>query len=215
MTIGRRAPIWTLLLFHLTLMAHAGPDAHKSVYDYSLVDLAGKEVPLSSYKGKVLLIVNLASQSIYNTQISALEKLQKDYSDKGLVVIGIPSADFGSQELADNTAIQHYYTDKEHVSFQVFSKASLRGKDSIPLVHLLTDTKEGAGGGDIHWNFTKFLVDRQGRPVLRFETDSDPSDSEFRVALEKVLNGTYKKKEPGAKDGNSPPADDDGDDDGV
>jgi glutathione peroxidase len=204
-----------ILLSCLPAFAASTAEAkHKSLYDYSLVGLDGKEVALSTYKGKVLLIVNLASQSIYKSQIAALADLQKTYADKGLVLIGIPSADFGAQELPDNAAIQHYYQDTEKVNFRVFSKASLRGKDCIPLVQFLTNSKDGAGGGEIHWNFTKFVVDREGKPLLRFESDSDPSDPEFRVKIEQVLDGTYKKKEPGGKEG-APPAADDDDDDGV
>jgi glutathione peroxidase len=213
MSIRLRTILSIVLSLDLALAAIAAPAKHRTVYDYSLVGLDGKEVSLSTYKGKVLLIVNLASQSVYKNQIQELEDLQKSYADKGLVLVGIPSGDFGGQELADNIAIQHYYQDTEHLNFPVFSKASLRGKDSIPLVQFLTDPKEGAGGGEIHWNFTKFVVDRQGQPVLRFEADSDPSDPEFRVKLEQVLNGTYKKKEAAGKK-DSQPADDDDDDGG-
>jgi len=209
MKFSRRVLLGLLAIVHLPLGFGATPAAHKTVYDYSLVSLDGKEIPLATYKGKVLLIVNLASQSIYKSQMKVLEELQKDYADKGLVVIGIPSGDFGAEELEDNAAIHHYYLDAEHVSFQVFSKACLRGKDSIPLVRFLTDPKEGAGGGDIHWNFTKFLVDREGKPILRFEADSDPADPEFRVTLEQVLNGTYKKKDSSPKENSSAPDDDD------
>jgi glutathione peroxidase len=212
MKISRSAILGILSFFSPALLASAAPPAQKTVYDYSLVSLDGKEVSLSAYKGKVLLIVNLASQSIYKSQIGALVEIQKTYADKGLIVVGIPSGDFGAQELADNSAIQHFYIDDQHVTFQVFSKASLRGKDCIPLIHFLTDAKEGAGGGDVHWNFTKFLVDREGHPVLRFETDSDPADPEFRVKLEQVLDGTFKKKDSTLKD--SKPGSDDDDDDG-
>ena len=193
----------------LALAATSAPT--KTIYDYSLVGLDGKEISLSTYKGKVLLIVNLASQSIYKNQIAALETLQKDYAAKGLVVVGIPSGDFGSEELADNAAIQHYYLDTEHVTFPVFSKSSLRGKDALPLVHFLTDPKAGTGGGDIHWNFTKFVVDREGHPVIRLEAGSDPADPDFRVTLEQVLNGGYKKKDAPVKDpgGQSNDSDDD------
>lgn len=211
MKITRHALLAVFLSVHLTVLSSGAPTAHKTVYDYSLVSLDGKDISLATYQGKVLLIVNLASQSVYMKQVSALNELQKDYADKGLVVIGIPSSDFGAQELTDNTAIQHYYLDSQHVSFQIFSKASLRGKNSIPLAHFLTDAKDGTGGGDIHWNFTKFLVDRRGHPVLRCEADSDPADPEFRVKLEQILDGTYKKKEPSAKDGATHPSDDDDD----
>jgi glutathione peroxidase len=212
MTLFRRSTLGILLSFQFALLSSGAPTAPKTVYDYSLAALDGKEVSLAAYKGKVLLIVNLASQSIYKNQISALEDLQNLYEDKGLVVVGIPSGDFGGQELADNKAIQGFYIDAQHVNFHVFAKAALRGKDSIPLVHFLTDTKDGTGGGDIHWNFTKFLVDRQGQPVLRSEADSDPADPEFRVTLEQVLNGTFKKKDAPKKDSGSPADEDDNDD---
>src|ERR1700722_4786220 len=91
-----------LLPFQLTLASSGATPAPKTIYDYSLVRLDGKEVSLSIYKGKVLLIVNLASQSLYKNQLAALDDLQKTYADKGLVVLGIPSDDFGKQELADS-----------------------------------------------------------------------------------------------------------------
>jgi glutathione peroxidase len=212
MTTGKRALLCIAVLASITTVAAQAAAPVKTAYDYSLVSTDGNVVPLSTYKGKVLLIVNLASQSVYKSQVAALEELQKAYADKGLVVLGIPSADFGAEELSDNTAILHYYRDSQHVTFPIFSKSSVRGKDSLPLVHFLTDPKEGAGGGDIHWNFTKFLVDSKGQPVLRFEADSDPADPEFRVKIEQVLNGTYKKKNPEGKDASAPSSD--GDDDG-
>jgi len=186
------AVLIALFISSLIASANAAPDA-KTVYDFSLVGLDGKEVPLSIYQGKVLLIVNLASKSIYSKQLEALSDLQKTYSDKGLVVVGIPSGDFGSEENDDRVELKRFYLESQHVNFAVYSKATLRGKNPIPLVHFLTDPKKGTGGGDIHWNFTKFLVDRQGKAVIRFEVDCDPADPEFRVTIEKVLDGTFKK----------------------
>jgi glutathione peroxidase len=211
MTISRQTLLAIIFAALQALSSSGAPAAHKTVYDYSLVSLDGKEISLSTYKGKVLLIVNLASQSVYTHQISTLNQLQKDYASKGLVVVGIPSGDFGAQELADNTAIEHYYVDSQHVTFQIVSKAVLRGKDTIPLARFLIDPKDGTGGGDIHWNFTKFLVDRQGQPVLRCEADSDPGDPAFRATLEQVLDGTYKKKAQSAKESSTPAGDDDDD----
>jgi len=194
----------------IAIAADAPAPRHKSLYDYSLVSLDGNVVPLSGYKGKVVLIVNLASKSIYNRQIAALNELQKTYADKGLIVVGIPSTDFGAEELTDNAAIQKYYQESAHAGFKVFSKACLRGKDAIPLVRFLTDPKDGVTGGDIHWNFTKFLVDREGTPLVRFESDSEPFDAEFRLKVEQVLDGTYKKKD--AKDTGATAQDGDEDD---
>jgi glutathione peroxidase len=172
----------------------------KTVYDYSLVDLDGKETPLSSFKGKLLLIVNLASQSVYHDQIDALNELQKTYGDKGLVVIGIPSADFGAEELKDATALRTYYKQTARVNFPIFACASLRGKDEIPLYQFLTDAKASVPGGDIHWNFTKFIVDREGVPLARFEVRENPADVDFHVTIEKALDGKLKKKSEAAKD---------------
>jgi len=193
MTFARVFAILITLFVPWTMPSANPAQESKTVYDFALVGLDGKEVSLSVYKGKVLLIVNLASKSIYREQLEALSDLQKTYSDKGLVVIGIPSADFGSQETEDSSELKKFYFDTEHVNFPVYSKATLRGKNPVPLVGFLTDPKTGAGGGDIHWNFTKFVIDRQGKAVLRFEADSDPADPEFRATIEKVLDGTFKK----------------------
>jgi glutathione peroxidase len=184
----------------------------KSVYDYSLVDLDGKETPLSSFKGKLLLIVNLASQSIYHDQIDALTELQKTYGDQGLVIIGIPSADFGGEELKDPAALRKYYRETAHVTFPIFTCASVRGVNEIPLYRFLTDPKQSVPGGDIHWNFTKFLVDRQGLPLARFEVDEDPADVDFHVTIENALAGKLKKKGESAKEDKAPGEDDSDDD---
>ena len=132
-----------LILANLAFVLNAQkPDPKapaKTLYDYSVVSLDGKVVSLAAYKGKALLIVNLASKSIYGDQLTALEDLQKTYADKGLVVVGIPSADFGAEELKDNSAIQKYYVDTEHVTFQIASLSTVRGKDTLPLIQFLTD----------------------------------------------------------------------------
>jgi glutathione peroxidase len=189
------------------------PKAKKTIYDFSLVDLDGKETPLSSFKGKLLLIVNLASQSIYHDQIDALTELQKTYADQGLVVIGIPSADFGAEELKDPAALRKYYRETAHAGFPIFACASLRGVNEIPLYRFLTDPKQSLPGGDIHWNFTKFLVDRQGLPLARYEVHEDPADVDFHVTIENALAGKLKKKGESAKDDKAAGEDDSDDDD--
>ena len=168
--------------------------AKQTVYDFSLVDFDGKVVPLSTYKGKVLLIVNLASQSTYRDQIAGLNALQKDYADKGLMVIGIPSSDFGGEELKEPASLRSYYTEKQHANFPVFAAAKLHGVDTIPLYTFLCDPKKSIPGGSLHWNFTKFLIDREGKPLARYEVDQDPSDLDFHVTIEKALAGKLKKQ---------------------
>ena len=125
-----------ILMITLTCSPRAFPDeqaTQQTVYDFSLVDINGKTIPLASYKGKVLLIVNLASQSTYRDQIAALNDLEKNYASKGLVVIGIPSSDFGGKELKDAAALRDYYNNTLHVAFPLFAPAKLHGVDTIPL----------------------------------------------------------------------------------
>jgi glutathione peroxidase len=166
--------------------------AEKTVYDCSLVGFDGKEVPLSTFKGKVLLIVNVASQSIFKDQIPLLEELQKTYKDQGLVVIGVPSNDFGAQEPGTDAEIQKTYSNDFHLSFPVFARASVRGKDQAALYGFLTSDKKGSTGGDVHWSFTKFVVDRAGKVVVRFEPHVAPNSPELQATLEDVLAGKFK-----------------------
>jgi glutathione peroxidase len=166
----------------------------QTVYDFSLIDINGKDVPLSSYRGKVLLIANLASQSTYRDQISALNDLQNTYGAQGLVVIGIPSSDFGGKELKDATAVRQYYIDKLHVAFPLFAPARIRGVETIPLYTFLCDAKASLPGGELHWNFTKFIVDRDGKPLARYEVSEDPADVSFHVTIESALAGKLKKE---------------------
>src|SRR5215469_3419388 len=164
----------------------------KTVYDYSLVDLSGKEVSLSAYKGKVLVIVNLASQSIFKEQNARLEELQKTYQEQGLVVLGVPSNDFGAQEPGTDADVKKNYSQDQHVIFPVFARVSVRGKDQVPLYAFLTGEKKAPTGGDVHWNYTKFVVDRTGKVVARFEPHVLPNDPEMLVTIEDVLAGKFK-----------------------
>jgi glutathione peroxidase len=154
----------------------------------------GKVVPLSNYKGKVLLIANLASQSTYRDQISALNDLQNTYGAQGLVVIGIPSSEFGGKELKDAAAVRQYYIDKLHVAFPLFAPDRIRGVETIPLYNFLCDAKASLPGGELHWNFTKFIVDRDGNPLARYELSEDPADVSFHVTIESALAGKLKKQ---------------------
>lgn len=169
--------------------------AEKTAYDYSLVAFDGKEVPLSTFKGKVLLIVNLASQSVFKDQIALLEELQKTYKDKGLVVLGVPCNDFGAQEPGTDAEIQKIYSGEFHLSFPVFARASVRGKDQAALYRFLTSDKKGPTAGDVHWNYTKFVVDRNGKSVARFEPDVAPNSPELALTIEQVLAGQFKPPE--------------------
>jgi glutathione peroxidase len=176
----------------LTAVVGRSAPAEKTLYDCSLVAFDGKEVPLSMFKGKVLLIVNLASQSIFRDQIPLLEELQKTYKDKGLVILGVPSNDFGAQEPGTDAEIQKIYSSDFHLSFPVFARASVRGKDQAALYGFLTSDKKGPTGGEVHWSYTKFVVDRSGKVVMRFEPHVTPNSSELQVTIEQVLEGKFK-----------------------
>lgn len=194
--VNRRS--FLLLAAALTVCPAAGAGdsgSRQTVYDFSLVDLDSKVVSLSAYKGKLLLIVNLASQSIFRDQIAALNDLATSYASSGLVVLGIPSSEFGDEELKDLAEMRKYYVDTAHVAFPVFARASLTGPHAIPLYRFLCEAKLGSSG-EIHWNFTKFLIDRQGEPLARFEAGDDPADIDFHVTIEQALAGKLKKQRP-------------------
>jgi glutathione peroxidase len=172
--------------------SYAAEKPAKTLYDYSLVDMGGKEVSLSAYKGKVLVIVNLASQSIFHEQNALLEELQKNYENQGLVVLGIPSNDFGAQEPGTDAEVGKVYSKDQHLTFPVFARVSVRGKDRVPLYAFLTGDKKAPTGGDVHWSYTKFVVDRTGKVVARFEPHILPNAPEVRVTIEDVLAGKFK-----------------------
>jgi glutathione peroxidase len=184
--------------------------AAESVYDYSLVQMDGKEISLSSYKGKVLLFVNLARKSSFDNQFASLDKLYQTYKEKGLVVIGVPSNDFGAEEPGTDAEVNKAYTDL-HPGFLVVARVSVRGKDEAPLYTFLTGSKDKELKGDVHWNFTKFIVDRTGQVAARFSPDVEPTDPALEMTLEKVLAGTYKKSDKPKVE--EPPAKSDDDDD--
>ena len=166
-----------------------------TVLDYIPLSIDGKPVPLASYRGKVLLIVNVASHSIFTPQYEGLEALYQKYKDQGLVVLAFPSDDFGKEEPDGNDAIKKFAAEKYKVTFPIFAKISLAGEHMAPLYQFLTDKQANpTTGGPIRWNFTKFLVDREGKVVQRFEPDVTPDSPELAVAIEKALRGEKDKE---------------------
>lgn len=164
---------------------HADP---KSIYDFKVRDIDGKDVKLKSYKGKVVMIVNTASKCGYTPQYEGLQNLYTAYKDKGLVILGFPANNFGSQEPGTETEIKEFCTSKYKVTFPMFAKISVRGEDQHPLYGFLTDkTKHPDFGGDISWNFNKFLVGRDGKVVARFTSKDKPEGEAVKAAVEKYL----------------------------
>ena len=157
-----------------------------SVYDFTLNSIDGAATPLSSFKGKVVLLVNVASKCGYTPQYAGLEKLYEKYKDKGFVIVGVPANNFGSQEPGSNEEIKTFCSRNYNVTFPMMSKVSVKGKDQTPLYQFLTDAKAKTGG-EIEWNFTKFLVDKKGNVINRFESAVTPEAANLVKAVEAAL----------------------------
>src|SRR5579863_3206848 len=162
--------------------------AASSVHEFTLDAINGTPAPLANFKGKVLLVVNVASQCGYTYQYEALQALYTKYKDQGLVVAGFPANNFGGQEPGSNAEIGAFCKSKFGVTFPMFSKISVAGKDKAPLYQFLTDkTVHPKTGGEIPWNFTKYLVDRSGKVVARFDAPVEPGSKELTSAIEEAL----------------------------
>src|SRR5688572_25710757 len=157
--------------------------AASSVHEFSLTTIDGKPAPLSAYKGKAVLLVNVASKCGYTKQYTGLQSLHEKYKDKGLVIVGVPANNFGGQEPGTNEEIATFCSRNYNVTFPMMSKVSVKGDDMIPLYGYLTQNT----GGDVKWNFTKFLVDKDGKIVNRFESKVTPESPEMAAAVEKAL----------------------------
>lgn len=159
-----------------------------SVLDFTLNSLDGKSAPLADYRGKVVLIVNVASRCGYTPQYTGLEKIYEKYKDRGFVILGFPANNFGEQEPGTNEEIKTFCSSKYQVTFPMYAKVSVKGADATPLYQFLTDKKSNpATGGEIEWNFTKFLVDRNGKVIARFEPAIEPESADVTGAIEKAL----------------------------
>jgi glutathione peroxidase len=149
----------------------------------------GKDVKLSDYKGKVVLLVNVASKCGLTPQYADLEAAYGKYKDKGLVVLGFPANEFGGQEPGTDAEIKEFCTGKYNVSFPMFSKVVVKGDAICPLYKFLTDDKSDPGfSGEIKWNFTKFLVSREGKVVKRIEPKSKITEDDAVKAIEAELD---------------------------
>ena len=162
--------------------------ASKSIYDFTMRSIDGDQVSLGAYKGKVVLLVNVASKCGFTPQYTALESLYEKYKDRGLVIVGVPANNFMQQEPGTDAEIKTFCSNKYNVTFPMMSKVSVKGDDTTPLYQYLTDKSTNPStGGDIQWNFTKFLVGRDGQIVARFEPKVTPDSPEVTAAIEKAL----------------------------
>jgi glutathione peroxidase len=161
--------------------------AASGVYSFTLNSIDGAPAPLAGYKGKVVLLVNVASQCGYTPQYSALEAIYEKYKDRGFVILGFPANNFGAQEPGTNEEIKTFCTRKYSVTFPMYAKISVKGADQAPLYTYLTKETPSGISGEIKWNFTKFLVDRDGKVVQRFESAVTPDSKEVTESIEKQL----------------------------
>ena len=175
------------LLLGLVLLMAGTTFAASNIYDFTLPNIDGKSMPLADFKGKVVLMVNVASQCGYTPQYTALEALYEKYKDQGFVIVGFPANNFGAQEPGTNEEIKTFCSRKYSVTFPLSSKVSVKGADQTPRYQYLTKQTPAPIAGDIKWNFTKFLVDRKGNVVQRFEPAVTPDSTEVVSAVEKLI----------------------------
>lgn len=186
---------WILPAFALltTLAAFATEGrAADSVLDFTMKDIDGKEVDLSKYKGDVILIVNVASKCGYTPQYAGLEKVYEKYKDQGFTILAFPANEFGAQEPGTDSEIKSFCTKNYGVTFPVFSKIVVKGDGIHPLYSFLTSKKTDPNfAGGIPWNFTKFIVGRDGKVVARFKPADKPDSELVTKAIDSAL--TQKK----------------------
>jgi glutathione peroxidase len=185
-TAGIALAYWYGMIFNPT---PSEPVNAASVYDFTMKDIDGNEVRLDRYKGSVMMIVNTASRCGYTPQYEGLQKIYEKYKDRGFVVLGFPANNFMGQEPGTEKEIKEFCALKYKVSFPMFSKISVTGSDQHSLYGFLTNKKTNPEfGGDISWNFNKFLIGRDGKILGRFGSKEKPEDPSVTELIEKSLN---------------------------
>lgn len=165
-----------------------GAPSEKSIYEFTMKDIDGRDTKLDIYKGKVLMIVNVASKCGYTPQYEGLESIQDKYGSRGFTVLGFPANNFLGQEPGTEAEIKEFCSTNFGVSFPLFAKVSVTGKDQHPLYTYLTSKESNPEfGGDISWNFNKFLLDKNGKIVARFATKEKPDSEAVISTIEKYL----------------------------
>ena len=160
----------------------------KSVYDFTMKDTGGRDVKLEQFRGKVVMLVNVASKCGYTPQYDGLQKIYEQYKDRGFVILGFPANNFGAQEPGTNEEIVEFCRINYGVKFPIFSKISVKGEDKHPLYKYLTETETNPEfSGEVKWNFNKFLVGREGKIIARFESADKPEDAKVTAAIEAAL----------------------------
>ena len=183
-------PMLSLLILSSVLVAQQKEKISvekKGLYSFTMKTNDGKDKPLAEYKGKVLLVVNVASFCGYTPQYKDLEEVYRKYKDKGFVILGFPANNFGRQEPGSDEEIKTFCDTKYNVTFDLFSKISVKGEDQHPLYQYIT--KDSPFPGDVKWNFQKYLVDKKGNIVAMYPSKVKPTDKEVIQQIESLLNG--------------------------
>ncbi len=164
------------------------PPTEKSMYEFTMKDIDGTPVKLDTYKGKVVMIVNVASKCGFTPQYEGLEAIYEKYKDQGFVILGFPANNFMGQEPGTEAEIKEFCSTKYKVKFPMFAKISVKGADQHPLYSFLTNKQSNPGfDGEISWNFNKFLTDRNGKVIARFGSNDTPEGDAVKTAIEKAL----------------------------
>ena len=175
-------PIFGMLFLAMNVMAA------NNAYGFTMKAIDGKSTPLANFQGKVALFVNVASRCGYTPQYEGLEALYRKYQSKGFVILGFPANNFGAQEPGTNAEIAQFCKRTYDVTFPMFAKISVKGADQAELYQYLTSADANTEtAGDIKWNFTKFLVDKNGKVIARFESKVTPDSPELIKAIEAAL----------------------------
>jgi len=174
-----------------TLAIHTmNADHHneKNALNFKMKDIQDKEVDLADYKGKVVLMVNVASKCGYTPQYDGLQKLHSQFKDQGFSVIGFPCNNFGAQEPGSHSEILSFCKENYGVTFPMMGKIDVKGDQQAPLYKYLTTHPDH--GGDVRWNFEKFLVDKKGNVIGHYKSGVSPSDPKLKSAIEKALKNS-------------------------
>jgi glutathione peroxidase len=166
-------------------MENKSAPEHPTIYSFTMKSIDGKDVRLSRYKGDVLMIVNVASLCGNTPQYKNLEEIYKKYKSRGFKILAFPANNFAHQEPGTNKEIENFCDTKYHVTFDMFSKISVKGEDENPLYHYLTHDTDFKG--DIGWNFAKFLVDRNGNVVARYDPKVFPDSKQVVEKIKELL----------------------------
>ncbi len=182
----KRIVMAVVLMCSIVLDAEWGHSEQGSLYGLSATTIDGEAQKLSTFEGKVVLVVNVASYCGYTSQYEGLEKLYQQHRERGFVVLGFPSNDFGQQEPGSDGEIKKFCSERFGVSFPLFSKVKVLGQDKHPVYSFLTAS---TGGVDVGWNFEKFLIDRKGFVIGRFASGVSPDSPDLKATIEKALTG--------------------------